>query len=160
MLKQHTSELAQQWDQLRRDYLAQRPQFTALRPPGTNYLQLDLGGKAAHYEWKVLKPPRLHIEVALHFEGPSLEENLSALALLDGHETNLRSGTLTPFISGRWARKWTRVGFQVDMDEPDDAVRQAAELMPLFVARTYPFMEDLLNRSAEAGWSRFYNRSS
>jgi hypothetical protein len=160
MLKQHTSELVQQWDQLRRDYLAPRPQFTAFRQPGTHYLQLDLGGKATHYEWKFLKAPTFHIEVAMHFEGPTLEENLSALALLDGRETALRSGTLTPLISGRWGRKWTRLGYQVDMDDPDDAVRRSAELMHVLVDRTYPYAKDLLNRSAETGWSRFYNHGS
>ena len=41
-----------------------------LRSPEANYLQVDAGGKAAHYEWKVLYAPRPHVEVALHFEAP------------------------------------------------------------------------------------------
>jgi hypothetical protein len=159
-MKQHTNDYTQVWDQLRRDYVAQRPRFPGLRQPGTNYLQIDLGGKAAHYEWKILKAPRFHIEVALHFEGPSSEENLSALALLEGREATLRSGMPASFISGPWGRKWTRFGFNLDMEDQDDAVRESAELMHRFVDRTYPLIKDVLDRSAEAGWSPFYNSTS
>src|SRR5215203_3522718 len=113
------------WDRLRQGYVAQRPQFPALRQPGSNYLQLDLGGKAAHYEWKILKAPRFHIEVALHFEGPSSEENISALALLDGRQATLWPTMPASFISGPWGRKWTRFGFNVEIDDPDNAVRQS-----------------------------------
>ena len=154
MTKRPSNDCTSIWDLLRQEYVALRPRFPSLREPAHNYLQLNVGGKAAHYEWKVLHAPRSLLEVALHFEAASPEENLEALALVEGRAATIRGSTLTPFVSGRWGGKWTRVGFQVDLvgDSDDGAVRQSAELMQLLVERTYPLVKNVLDRSAETGW--------
>ncbi len=50
----HYAEL---WDTIAEEYRALGPELSRLRPPGSNYLQIDAGGKAAHYEWKILHGP-------------------------------------------------------------------------------------------------------
>ena len=137
------------------EYRALTPQISGLRAPGSNYLQLDAGGKAAHYEWKVLHGPRRHIEVALHFEAPEPQENDSALErVMEGGDAAIRAGALTPFKSGRWGGKWTRAAFQVEFaDTPDEEpIKRSAELMKLLVERTYPRVSSLLEASARIGW--------
>ena len=136
------------WGAIAEAFQALGPEPTSLRPPGPNYLQLGLGGKAAH-------GPRSHIEVALHFEGATAEENERALAqVLQGGDAAIRAGTLTPFKSGRWGGKWTRAGFEVGFaGTPDEeTVQRSAELMRLLVARTSPRIIDLLEASAKTGW--------
>ncbi len=143
------------WHAITEAYRALGPEGSSFRAPGPNHLQLGAGGKAAHYEWKVLHGPRPHIEVALHFEGPTSAENDHALAqVLLGGDAPLRAGTLTPFKSGRWGGKWTRAGFEVGFtDVPgDETIQRSAELMKLLVERTSLRIADLLEASAKTGW--------
>ena len=142
------------WSAIAQAYRTLQPKLPALRSPEANYLQVDAGGKAAHYEWKVLYAPKPHVEVALHFEAADEKENLAALDLLHAKSSTIRAGTLRPFIAGRWSGKWTRIGFQVPfIGAPDDEVAsQSAHLMALLVERTYPLVNGLLDRSAMNGW--------
>jgi hypothetical protein len=142
------------WSAVAQAYRELKPALRALRSPEANYLQLDAGGKAAHYEWKVLYAPKPHVEIALHFEAPDERENLAALELLQGKSSTFRAGTLMPFIAGRWGGKWTRIGFQVPfIGAPDDEVAsQSAQLMALLVERTYPLVNGLLDSAGRSGW--------
>jgi hypothetical protein len=143
------------WCAVAAEYARLTPRFPRLRQPGTNYLQVDAGGKAAHYEWKILQAPRPHIEVALHFEAPTEDDNDRALQrVLEGGDSAIRAGTLTPFRSGRWGGKWTRAAFDVSFSgTPDDeAVSQSVNLMQLLVERTYPRVRDVFEASAQIGW--------
>jgi hypothetical protein len=141
------------WSAVAQAYRELGPALRALRSPEANYLQVDAGGKAAHYEWKVLYAPKPHVEVALHFEAPDQRENLEALDLLQAKSSSIRAGTLMPFIAGRWGGKWTRVGFQVPfVGAPAEVASQSGQLMALLVERTYPLVTGLLDRSARNGW--------
>ena len=149
-----SSMYADLWDLIRQQYVALTPRFASFRGPADNYLQLDAGGKAAHYEWKVLHAPRSHIEIAIHFEGPDAADNLPALEACMAKQASIRAGTLTQFIGSGWGGKWTRVGFQVDLDgeSNQDVAMQSAELMLLLVERTYPLVKDRLEASSKTGW--------
>ena len=121
-------------------------------------MQIDAGGKAAHYEWKVLPARRSHIEVALHFEADGKEENESAIRVLEANDARtLTLAGLQPFASG-WSRKWTRFGLRVEYKgEPnrDTAIKSAAAMKAL-VERTYPIVRDILEGSAARGGFRSY----
>jgi hypothetical protein len=148
------SDYAPLWAAISKEYRSLQPELPELRSPGTNYLQVNAGGKAAHYEWKLLYAPRSHVEVALHFEAPSEEKNQAALEIVQAKNATIRGGTLMPFIAGRWGGKWTRVGFQVAFTgKPgQDVAQQSAQLMKLLIERTYPLVRSLVQSSAKAGW--------
>jgi hypothetical protein len=149
------SDHAALWSAIAEEYGALQPQLPLLRSAGENYLQVDAGGKAAHYEWKILYAPKPHVEVALHFEAPGGADNEAALALVQAKRATISGGTLMPFIAGRWGGKWTRLGFRVAFTGmPDRNVAQeSAKLMKLLIERTYPLVQRLLERSAETGWA-------
>ncbi len=147
------SQYPQLWALIAQEYRTLRPRLAALRAPEENYMQIDAGGKAAHYEWKVLTSRKSHIEVALHFEADRKEENQEAIRLLEANDAAaLTISGLQPFASP-WSRKWTRFGVRVEYEgEPDpDIARKSAAAMKGLVERTYPIVRDLLERSAASG---------
>src|SRR5688572_9092478 len=102
------------WASITQEYRALHPQLAALRPPEHNYMQIDAGGKAAHYEWKVLHAGKPHIEVAIHFEAERKEENQDAIRRLNAKDASaLKIAGFQPFAGG-WSQKWTRFGVRVE----------------------------------------------
>ena len=153
-MNSHESQYAQLWTLIAQEYRTLRPDLAALRAPEENYMQIDAGGKAAHYEWKVLPARRSHIEVALHFEADRKELNQEPIRLLKANDAEaLTIAGLQPFASG-WSQKWTRFGVRVEYEgEPDpDVAKKSAVAMKALVERSYPIVKDLLERSAAAGF--------
>ena len=142
------------WAEIAEEYRGLRPRLAALRAPEANYMQIDAGGKAAHYEWKILHAPKSHVEVALHFEGERKEENQAALRLVQGRVMAERIATTRHEVIGDWGGKWTRLGVRVGLEgEPDhETAKKSARAMQSLVERTYPAVSAMLERSAAIGW--------
>jgi len=148
------SDYTQLWAEIAEQYSALRPRLAALRAPVANYMQIDAGGKAAHYEWKVLHAPSSHVEVALHFESDRKEENQAALRLLQSHVLANHSTTTYQEVAGNWSRDWTRYGVRVSFEgEPDHEIAEkSARAMQSLVERTYMAVEAICDRGAATGW--------
>jgi hypothetical protein len=148
------SEYSQLFADIAEEYRALKPRLAALRAPEARYLQLEDGGKAAHYEWKVLHGPTAHVEVALHFEGEHKEDNQAALRQIRAKVLAERVTTTPDEVVGSWGGKWTRYGVRVRFDGvPDrDTAQKSAQAMHALVERTYAAAKGFLERGAATGW--------
>lgn len=147
-------EYTKLWAKIAEEYSTLRPQIAALRAPEANFMQLDAGGKAVHYEWKVLHAPSSHVEVALHFEGYDKAENQTGLRLVQDHVLANRITTTPNEVFGDWSAKWTRYGVRVGFEgEPDhETAKKSARAMHSLVERTYMAAKEGLDRAAATGW--------
>jgi hypothetical protein len=117
-------------------------------------MQVDAGGKSAHYEWKVLHAPTSHVEVALHFESENREANQAALHEIQDLIAAERVVTTPTEVSGPWSSNWARYGVRVPFEAVPtrETAKRSATMMRTLIERTYPAAKALLEEASAIGW--------
>jgi hypothetical protein len=148
---QQRSELLALWQSLSLIFNDLNPKFNANGRSRKFFLQVRTGVSQVHYEWLLRRNSNL-LDVALHFELPTVKENEIFIEILQQHIDHIKQGITFQFICGPFGKKWRQLAFQIPYTGkyPNNSVLvSAANIMKILIERTWPLLEaKLLNNEA------------
>jgi len=98
------------WDSLLELLKSRIPDLKIQRPLARSYQSIHIGYSGIHFEWAFHGRPRKELEVGLHLEKPTLEENKRILAVLRAEATTLEKEIGEKLVFQElWGSKWSRI---------------------------------------------------